>query len=233
MIDAPPTFSESWHRVANLRVSLHPSVRVRRQSFRGERWFVLENPFANQFFRLHPAAWEFVGRLRPDRTVDEVWRENLDRFPDQAPGQEAALRLLGQLYQANLLQYEQASDASALFNRYEKRTQRELRARLSNIMFFRIPLLDPDRLLVRLLPLLGWLFSPIGGLLWLVAVGFALKTLADNGRSVSDQFQGVLAPGNLPLLYLAMVVLKALHEFGHAFLCRKYGGEVHTLASCS
>src|SRR6185503_12097241 len=97
-------------------------------------------------------AYEFVARLRRDRTVDEVWRECLERFPDEAPGQEAALQLLGQLYQANLLQYDHAGDTTALSQRYEQRTQRELRSRLANIMFFRIPLFDPDRFLVRLLP---------------------------------------------------------------------------------
>src|SRR5688572_18576889 len=102
------TFSESWHRVASQRIALHPGVRVRRQSYRGERFYVLENPLSNQFYRLRPAAWDFVGRLRRNRTVEEVWLECLTRFPDEAPGQEAALQLLGQLYQAGLLQYDHA-----------------------------------------------------------------------------------------------------------------------------
>lgn len=223
------TFSESWHRVAGRRLALHPGVRVRRQVFRGERFYVLEDPLANQFFRLTPAAYEFVGRLRRDRTVDSAWQECVERFPDEAPGQEAALRLLGQLYQANLLAYDEAGDTAALFERYRRRTQRELQSRLANIMFFRIPLLDPDRFLVWALPLLRPLLGVFGAGLWLVVVGLALKTVAERWSSVLDQYQGVLAPGNLPLLYCGLVILKALHEFGHAFLCRKYGGEVHVL----
>ena len=121
-----------------------PGVRVRRQNYRGERWIVLENPFSNQFFRLRPAAYEFVARLRPDRTVEEVWQECLDRFPDEAPGQEAVIQLLSQLYFANLLQYDLAADSAQLFERYKKRRQREIRARLLNLMFMRFPLLDPD-----------------------------------------------------------------------------------------
>src|SRR5215510_2107102 len=102
MADTPSTFSESWHRVANQRIALQPAARLRRQNFRGERWWVIENPFTNEFFRLTPAAYEFVARLHPQRTVDEVWRECLERFPDQAPGQGQVLELLGQLYFANL-----------------------------------------------------------------------------------------------------------------------------------
>src|SRR5437016_12826167 len=100
------TFSESWYRIAQQRIYLRPGVKSRRQNFRGQRWIILENPFNNQFFRLSPSAFDFVGRLGPNRTVEEVWKECLNRFPDDAPGQEAVLQLLSQLYFSNLLQYE-------------------------------------------------------------------------------------------------------------------------------
>src|ERR1043166_679613 len=156
------TFSESWYRVANQRICLRPGVVVRRQNFRGERWMVLENPFSNQFFRLRPAAYEFVARLRPDRTVEKVWQQCPARVPDDAPSQEAVIQLLSQLYFANLLQYDLAADSAQLFDRYKKRRQRELGFGLRNIMFMRFPLLDPDRFLVRTLSAVGRLISPLG-----------------------------------------------------------------------
>ncbi|MCL4179342.1 MAG: peptidase M50 [Verrucomicrobia bacterium] len=223
------TFSESWHRVANQRICLHSGVKVGRQYFRGERWVVLENPFTNQFFRLRPAAYDFVARLRPDRTVDEVWRECLDRSPDDAPGQEAVIQLLAQLYHANLLQYDLAADSAQLFQRYKKRRGRELKARLLNLMFIRFPLLDPDAFLRRTMPLVGWLTGWLGGLIWLGVVTAAIKVAIDHFDLLRDQTQGVLAPGNLPLLYLGLVLVKTLHEFGHAYFCRRFGGEVHTM----
>lgn len=223
------TFSESWHRVANQRICLHSGVRVGRQFFRGERWVVVENPFTNQFFRLRPAAYDFVARLRPDRTVDEVWRECLERSPDEAPGQEAVIQLLAQLYHANLLQYDLAADSAQLFQRYKKRTERELKARLLNVMFMRFPLLDPDAFLRRTMPLVGWLISWVGGLIWLGVVAAAVKVVIDNFDLLRDQTQGVLSPANLPLLFLGLVVVKTLHEFGHAYFCRRFGGEVHTM----
>src|SRR5688500_17090221 len=171
MSKASDTFSESWYRIASQRVSLHPAVRIRRQNFRGERWYVIEHPYNNQFFRVRPAAYAFVARLRPDRTVEEVWKECLERFPDEAPGQGAVIQLLSQLYFANLLQYQAPNDGTQLFERYKQRRQREIRLRLLGIMFMRIPLLDPDRFLVRTLPLIGKLISPLGGLVWLLTVG--------------------------------------------------------------
>jgi len=229
MADAPRTFSESWYRVANQRLCLRPDVKVRRQNYRGERWIVLENPFSNQFFRLRPAAYEFVARLRPDRTVEEVWQQCLDRHPDEAPGQESVIQLLSQLYFANLLQYDLASDSAQLFDRYEKRRQRELGFNLLNIMFMRFPLLDPDRFLVSILPIARLLISPLGALLWLLVVGLAGKSAVENFESIRRQSEGILAPSNLLLLYLGVIILKTIHEFGHAIFCRRFGGEVHVM----
>ena len=229
MADPTSTFSESWYRVANQRLCLRPGVRVRRQNFRGERWFVLENPFTNEYFRIRPEAYEFVARLDPRRTVEEVWRECLEKHPDDAPGQEAVLQLLSQLYFSNLLQYDQATDASNLFERFKKRQQREWRSRLLNIMFMRFPLLDPDRFLVRAMPVAGKFISWFGAILWLVVVGAGIKVVADNWDAAKNEGQGILTPENLPLLYLGMILIKTIHEFGHAFFCRKFGGEVHTM----
>ncbi|HEY1660828.1 MAG TPA: hypothetical protein VGI03_00270 [Verrucomicrobiae bacterium] len=223
------TFSESWYRVANQKICLRPVVKVRRQNFRGERWIVLENPFSNQYFRLRPAAYEFVSRLRPDRTVEEVWNQCLERFPDAAPSQESVIQLLSQLYFSNLLQYDLAADSAQLFERYKKRKQREIGFRFLNIMFARFPLLDPDRFLIRTLPVVGKLISPFGVVLWFLVVGFGLVIAADNFNALKVQGQGILATNNLILLYLGMIVVKGLHEFGHAYFCRKFGGEVHVM----
>lgn len=223
------TFSESWYRVASQRLCLRPGVKVRRQNFRGERWMVLENPLSNEFFRLRPAAYEFVARLRPDRTVQEVWQQCLDRSPDEAPSQQAVIQLLSQLYFANLLQYDLAADSTQLFERFKKRQRRELGFNLLNIMFMRFPLLDPDRFLLRVLPVLGKLVSPFGALLWCVVVGAGLKVAIDHFDALRQQGEGVLASNNLFLLYTGLVLIKAVHEFGHALFCRRFGGEVHVL----
>ena len=31
------------------------------------------------------------------------------------------------------------------------------------------------------------------------------------------------------LLYFGFVLVKTVHEFGHAIMCRRFGGEVHTM----
>jgi len=221
--------SESWYRIANQRVALRPHVRVFRQRFRGERWFVLHDPFNNQFFRVRPAAWELLARLDLERTVDAVWGEARERDSLETPGQEETLRLLAQLYNANLLHSTIAPDTAKLFDRYRKRRARETRAYIQNIMFARIPLIDPDWLLKQLVPLARQVFGFAGWVTWLVVVGFAVKVAIDHADALVMQTQGILAYDNLPWLYAGLVLIKILHEFGHGLACRRYGGEVHTM----
>src|SRR5688500_4972944 len=121
MAASSSTFSESWHRVANQRLCLRPGLNIRRQNYRGERWMIVENPFNNDYYSLTPAGYSFVSRLDGKRTVEEVWRECLEKTPEEAPSQQEALDLLAQLYLANLLQYENAADSAALFERFRKR----------------------------------------------------------------------------------------------------------------
>ncbi len=223
------TFSESWYRVSAQRISLRPDVVTRRQNFRGERWIVIENRFSNQYFRVRPETFEFLARLSPGRTVEEVWRECLQLFPDTAPGQESVIQLLSQLYFSNLLQYESAADTAQMFERFRKRRSQEIGSRFRNIMFMRFPLFDPDRFLAKAMPLVGWLISWVGLFIWAAVVIYALKTVAENTGTLWSETQSVLTTKNIPLLYLTLIFVKTVHEFGHAFFCKKWGGEVHVM----
>jgi putative peptide zinc metalloprotease protein len=229
MAESAGTFSESWYRIAEQRASLRPHLNVRRQFYRGERWYVIHDPINNQFFRLRSAAYDFVSRLRMSRTIEQAWKESFAANPDDAPGQEDVIRLLAQLYAANLLHSDLPADSAKLFERYRQRREREIKSHLLNIMFARIPILDPDSFLKSVLPLIKLVISPVGALLWLLVVGAGIKEAIDNAAALKEQSQGVLSPDNLFLLYLGFVLVKTVHEFGHAVMCRRFGGEVHTM----
>ncbi len=223
-----PTFSESWHRVAGQRIVLRSAVEIQRQFYRGERWFVVRNVFNNEFFRLRPTAYAFLVRLE-GRTVEEAWLQTVAAEPDAAPTQDEAIALLAQLFHANLLRSDLPANATELFDRFKKRRERELRSRLLNLTSIQLPFWDPDPFLRRALPFVRWLFSWAGAALWLAVVGAAGKVAIDHWPALRDQTQGVLHPGNLAPLYLALLFIKTFHELGHAFACRRFGGEVHKL----
>ena len=230
-----PTFSESWYRVAPLRPRLRSACQVHRQHFRGQVWHVVQDPSNNQFFRLNEEAYRFVALLDGRRTVAEVWKICNDIAGDAAPTQGEAIQLLGQLYTSNLLQGDLPPDAEGLLRRYRQRITREVQGYLANLLFIRIPVLDPDRFLDRFVGLFGLAFTFWGLLVWLGLLGTGFYFIAGRTRELVESAQNILDPGKLPLLYVTMVFIKIIHEFGHAFACKKFGresgsgGEVHVM----
>jgi putative peptide zinc metalloprotease protein len=226
---ASSVFSDSWFRVAGMRVSLLPTVRVQRQVFRGQDWYVLEDSYTGRFFRMTPQAWAFVSRLTPDRTVEETWNAFLETHPQQAPGQDAVIQLLSQLHVSNLLYFRHQPDNDAIVQRARRTRQRELAGKAMSFLFFRVPLVDPNAWLDRMVPFIRLLTGPWMAIAWLVVVALGLAAAVENGQALLDKSQGLLSLSNLPWLYVCLATMKLLHELGHAFVTKRYGGEVRTL----
>lgn len=229
MANLRPTFHESWYRVAELRARLRPSAQISRQHYRGERWYVVRDPAGNQYHRLSSAAYRFVGLLDGSRTVSEAWDLAGGMLADDAPTQPEVVQILSQLHAANLLEANITPDAGVLLRRHKQLMKRRIQGRLMNILFPRIPLWDLDKFLVRWLPVMRVLLSKFGIVLWLGVIIAACATVAPLWGDLSKAAGDAVSPGNWPFLWATFVIIKLIHELGHAFMCRRFGGEVHEL----
>ncbi len=230
-----PTFSESWYRVADLRPRLNSTTRVHRQHYRGQAWCVVQDEAGNHFYRLNESAYRFIGLLDGRRTITAAWKTCNQELGDEAPTQGEVIELLGRLYTSNLLQSEIAGDTEVLFRRYRERVAREVRGQLTNLLFVRIPLFDPNYLLDRWANIFGKVFSRFGLALWLVLIVAGLWSIMGNGSALVASAKAVLSPNNFLWLWLAFAGVKVIHEFGHGFACKTFGrensagGEVHAM----
>lgn len=222
-------FHESWYRLSESKIALRASVRVHRQVYRGVVWYVLYEPFTNKFYRLPQGAYEFVSRLSINKTVGEVWNGMLNSATGEIPGQGEVIEMLAQLYQSNMLMYDGIEDGAKLFERNQKQNRKKVKASLLNIFFLKVPLVDPDALLNKLRWLISCLISKPFALVWLLTVIVAAKYGVENFDALKDSTQGFLSPSNIGWVYVCTVFVKLLHEFGHASVVKRYGGEVHTL----
>jgi putative peptide zinc metalloprotease protein len=233
MLQLRPTFSESWYRVAALKPKLRAGAQISRQFYRGDRWYVVRDPAGNQFHRLSDAAYRFVGLLDGRRTVEEAWDLVGGQLADDAPTQPEVIHVLSQLYAANLLETNITPDAMVLLRRHKKLVQQKMQNRLMNVLFPRLRLWDPDRFLCRWLPVAKVLFSKFGAVVWLIVVGSALAVVLPRWQELKAAASSTLDfqhnIQNVFLLYATFVVIKSIHELGHAFACRRFGGECHEL----
>lgn len=225
---AKQTFYDQWHRIAELRIGLRPSVQVRQQRFRGEVYYVYNEVIHAGFFRARPETHALVQRIRPNQTLHEIWREFVDISPKTAPGQKDFFDLIAALYRANMVYVEGGVSEERLLERALQKKKKPLATRISELLFLRIPLLDPEPMLKRLLPLINVIYSlpaillVLGTCLW---AGYEFLLASDRAFA---QSQNILQISNLIPLYLAMFATHVLHEFSHAALCKYYGGHVRT-----
>ena len=229
MIQLRPTFSESWYRVAGLRARLRSSAQISRQFYRGERWYVVRDPAGNQFHRLSDAAYRFIGLLDGSRTVEQAWDICGGQLADDAPTQPEIIQILSHLYSANLIEADVTPDATVLLRRHKQLTKRKMQNRLMNVLFPRLPLWDPDSFLLRWLPVMRVVFSWLGAAIWVVVILAALALVGPQWRDLEAGAKSAIDPSNWLWLWAVFVGIKAIHELGHAFACRRFGGECHEL----
>ena len=221
-------FSNSWYRVAELKPRLRAHAQIHRHTFRGQVWYVLQDHQTGRFFRVSPAANRMLCLMDGRRTLREIWDVAGERAADDPPTQDETIQLLAQLHAADLLQGELPPDVGEIANRSQQADRRRLLQRLRNPMALRLPLFDPDRLLDLTLPLIKPLFTLAGFLAWLalVATGAVLAALhwSELVANVADR---VLVAENIALIACVYPLMKALHEAGHAYATKVWGGEVH------
>jgi putative peptide zinc metalloprotease protein len=215
--------------VADLKAKLRPSAQISRQYYRGERWYVVRDPAGNQFHRLSAPAYRFVGLLDGRRTVAEAWELVGGQLADDAPTQNEVIQIMSQLTAANLLEADVTPDAAVLLRRHKQMVKRQWQGRLMNILFPRIPIWDPDRFICRWMPVIRPFLSWWGAMLWLVVIGIAAGMLAPEWKRLMGGAHDAIAPSNWLWLWLSFVLIKVIHELGHGFACRRFGGEVHEL----
>lgn len=238
MSELRPTFHEFWHRVAELKPRLRAQVRAHRQHSRGHPHWVLHDTVSNKLVRVGDPIWRMVGLLDGNRTLGEAWElchQSLSQVSDMAPTQGEALQALGQLYQSGMLVAEVMPDAEAIFHRIQKRRQSEMVGAIKNILFLKIPLFNPDRLVTELERPFGFLFTRFGFGVWSLCVGLATWFGIQHGAHLWGAMwgdtkdpgilrllrEGQLSAMDLAWLYLAMIALKICHELGHGIACKR------------
>lgn len=225
-----PLFSPSWYRVASLRPRLRGHARIHRHHYRNELWYVLQDQSAGKYHRFSPAAYYLIGLMDGERTAQQLWEQAGVQLGDDLPTQDEVIRLLGQLHAADVLQCDVPPDLLELFRRHQQHRKTQWKQRLRSPLVIRVPLWDPERFLDRWLPLVRPLFSWYGAMLWLAVVVTALVLTGIHWSELTESVvDRVLAPQNLLLLWLAYPLVKALHELGHGFATKVWGGEVHEM----
>lgn len=225
-----PAIPQQWLHVANLKPQLHRHIKAHPQMFRGSRWYILADAATGRHLRFNQPAYEFIGRLDGDQTVNEIYDQIETSLGDQCPARSDILTILMQLHSISAMKSGIPTDVEQLFDRNQAEKSAQKLRRLMNPLAIRFPLIDPDNFLNRGMPHVRSLMSVGGAITWLVVLTFATLLLLVHFDDLTYELKAnVLSPQNILLMILIFPIMKTFHEFAHAFAVKAWGGEVHEM----
>lgn len=193
----------------------------------GAPTWTLHDPLRNQFFRLSWPVFEVLSRwnLGPaEQVAKAVTAETtLQVGTDDVEG------VVVFLARSQLLKPAAPDDIARLITIHDSRKTDWATWALHHYLFFRLPLVRPDRLLDALLPWVSWLGGRAFRLATLCALLLGLLLVARQWDRFTSTLVDHFSMAGLAAFGVALGLAKVLHELGHALTAKSFALRVPTM----
>ena len=195
-------------------------------SLDGSPGWTIRDPVRNRYFRIGWAAFEALSRWQgtASAVAARVRAETTLDMDEEDIGEIAQFLAGNQLIRPN-----SHSDTLRLSERAAAEQGSRFQWLLHHYLFFRIPLLRPDRFLARLVPLVSWLGSIWFGWLTLAALGLGLLLVVRQWDVFNATLVETLSLDGLLSYAVALSAVKVVHELAHGLVAKRFGCRVPTM----
>ncbi|MBY0586909.1 peptidase M50 [bacterium] len=215
-----------------IKVRMRPDLVINQQRYGGQSYFIIKDPVGLRYFRFREEELFLLQQLDGYKNLDDVRHEFVEKFRPQRLSVPELERFVSQLLQAGLATAQTPQAGQRLYERYKKKQRDKLKQMFLNVLYLKVPVFDPERLLGRLMPYTYFLFT-IPFLLLATMFGLAslLLVLVNWSTFISKlpAYYDFFTVRNVIFMWITLGVVKVLHEFGHGLSCKRFGGEVHEM----
>jgi len=222
---AAPTQPALSERLREVVVALRGELDISRHVFRDGPAYILRDPVTFATHRFDPEDYRVLNAIDRKKTLGETFEKLIAQGELDLEDEENFYAFILDLHQRNLLSLP-ISDGDTLYKRFERRRNAERLSKLLGVFFLRVPLINPDRLLTRTIPMFRWLFTAPALIGWILLAAFSGAIAVARWEDLSSPVLTVFDGGNAYMLWATLIGLKIIHEFGHAYACKAYGGHV-------
>jgi len=215
----------SFEQLRSVRVGVRPELEVSRHVFAGEAAYVIGDPTSFQSHRLSREDYQVFSAITSRQTLETTFNGLVASRILTAEQEEAFYRFIVSLTQLGLLNLP-LSQGNRIYARYEERLKGKRKSKLMSLLFMQVPLFDPDMLLRRTVGVVGLLFSRLAVALWGLGLLASLIVVLSRWDEFTVPVESLLSTESVPILWALLVGLKLVHEFGHAYACKHFGGVV-------
>ncbi|MEM9828344.1 MAG: peptidase M50, partial [Planctomycetota bacterium] len=199
---------------------------------RNEASFVVKDPVALKYHRLRGDEWAILRRLDGTASLDSLCEFYNDAFRPQTVRSSDINALLLRFHSLSLTVSDAPGQAESMLSRRSRQTRQEWMGRISSLLFIRFPGVDPEPLLRRLYPLVRPFLGRSGAIAYAMLLTSAMVVFLAAASQFWSEVPAIdqwLQFNNLFLLAAVIGGTKILHEFGHAVMCKHFGGECHQI----
>jgi len=215
--------------------SLRRDLRISAHSFRKNRSYVVKDPISLKYYRWGEREY-FISRLLNGRHNIETILQRLQKaFPGQRLDTKTVETCINQFLLSGLLETDAATAHRIHVLTRSRMEEAERKSRLLSILSkfvsFKITLLDPDLLLLRMSQRLWFLWTWPAVAVLMLMMSFSGWLLFSDTSAWTSRMPDLLGWDNLFMLWVVMILVKVVHEFGHGLSCKHFGGEVHEMGA--
>ncbi|MCH5048818.1 HlyD family efflux transporter periplasmic adaptor subunit [Pectobacterium aquaticum] len=193
----------------------------------GSPSWTLEDPLRGLYFRIGWAEMAMLSRWSMGNAAQIVAEVNQT---SALTLDDSDVQYFNRFLQANSLTRVSGDEAMAQFSRQVEQSHVSIwRKLLKNYLFFRIPLWHPDRFLGATLPWIAPFFSRTFLKLTLLVAVLGLFLAGRQWETFKHTFLHFFTLEGAALAGLTLCFTKILHEFGHAYTCKRFGARVATM----
>ena len=213
------------------RPKLRADLRISEQTVAGETSYVIKNYETNSYNRYGSTEYELLQLCDGEHTAAEISDELTARHPDSPLSEAEVLDFLDSIEPA---MWERSVGEKNLAVLERIRDERKGRLDQSSMLYISFKAWDPDKTLAKIDPYLSWMFTPgfVVFSLFIFVVAFYL--LAGDWARVQQDTSALYnfsdkSAYDIWMFWILLMILGAIHEFGHGLTCKHFGGDVHQM----
>ncbi len=216
----------------HLKVKLRPDLIVQPQFYEGMTHYVIKDPIALKYFRFKIEEYFLLQQFDGKQNLQDVKRAFERKYRPQTITVDDLLRFASQLHEAGIAQVDSPDQAQALIRRRKKNQWKKVWQFLANILYIKIPVVDPEKLLTGMYPYFRWLYTStfvafsVG--MMLAALTLVVSQYSTFSARLPD-FQSFFNWRTIVYFWCSLAIVKIIHEFGHGLTAKHFGGEVHEM----
>lgn len=190
--------------------------------------WTLYDPAANKYYKIGWLEFECLarfGKVETGKQLVSLLRKETTLDVDY----ESVAALVNFLILNNLVRTS-GEGVAEYFESYRGKADKPLWQRaVHGYLFFTLPLFKPHKFLAKTYPFISFLFTRYFMTAVLLLLAFGIFLSAQRADEMFSTFMSYFSFEGVVLFLVSTIVIKVVHELGHAYMATKYGVPVTTI----